>query len=102
MARPEITGRAPGEVGAKQERKRRNRGPPTHAFTIQEFCDAHRLSRAQFYELQRRGLAPDVTRLLDKIIITVESAAAWRKRRTAASKKSGIPLKGASLPDAAA
>jgi hypothetical protein len=97
MARPEVTGRAPGEVAQAKKRNRRNRGPPTHAFTIQEFCDAHRISRAQFYELQRRGLAPVVTRLLDKIIITFESAAAWRRRRTAASKRSGT-----SLPDAAA
>jgi hypothetical protein len=83
MARPEVTGRAPGEVAQAKKRNRRIRGPPTHAFTIQEFCDAHRISRAQFYELQRRGLAPAVTRLLDKIIITFESAAAWRRRHTA-------------------
>jgi hypothetical protein len=91
MARPEVTGRAPAKIAQVPRKKnRRNRGPPTHAFTIQEFCDAHRISRAQFYGLQQRGLAPDVTRLLDKIIITFESAARWRKQRTAASKRSGI------------
>ena len=32
----------------------RNRGPPSLAFTIQEFCDAHRISRAHYYNLKRR------------------------------------------------
>jgi hypothetical protein len=33
--------------------------------------------------LKRLGLAPAETRVLDKIIITFESAAAWRRRHTA-------------------
>lgn len=82
MARPEVTGRAPGEVAQAKKRSRRIRGPPTHAFSIQEFCDAHRISKSQYYELKRLGLGPAETRLLDKIIITQESAAAWRRRHT--------------------
>jgi hypothetical protein len=83
MARPEVTGRAPGEVAQTKKRNRRLRGPPSLAFTIQEFCDAHRLSRSKYYELKKLGLAPAETRVLDKIIITFESAAAWRRRHTA-------------------
>jgi hypothetical protein len=58
------------------------------AYTIPEFCEAHRISRTHFYELQRRGLGPDVAELLGKKIITHESAGKWRRQRTAASKKS--------------
>jgi hypothetical protein len=71
-ARPEITGRAIFDFAAH---------------TISEFCRAHRISRAHYYVLRRRGLGPEETELLGKIIITHESAARWRKQRTAASRK---------------
>jgi hypothetical protein len=79
MARPEVTGRGP-------RKKRRPLGPPTYAFTIQEFCDAHRISRAQYYELKKLGLGPREARALDKIIITRESATEWRAARTEAER----------------
>jgi hypothetical protein len=92
MSRPEISGRKLTPI-TEQERAAffDPRGPPrltVAAFTIPEFCEAHRISRTFFYELQRRGLGPDVAELLGKKIITHESAAKWRKARTAASKKS--------------
>jgi hypothetical protein len=65
------------------KRKRRDLGPPTHAFTVQEFCDSHRISRAQYYKSRARGLAPAETRILDKVFISAESAAAWRRKHTA-------------------
>jgi hypothetical protein len=77
MARLDVAGSSP------KKRKKRDRGPPTHAFSIGEFCDAHRISRAQYYKLKARGLAPAETRVLDKVIITSESAAAWRRKHTA-------------------
>jgi hypothetical protein len=76
--------------------------PDVPAFTIPEFCTAHRISRAFYYTLRSRGLAPDEAELLGRKIITHEAAARWRKQRTAATKKSGIPLKGTSLSDDAA
>jgi hypothetical protein len=72
MARPEVTGRNPHNLGGR-----------TVAYTIPEFCVAHRLSRAQYYVLRNKGLGPDETRLLGKVIITEESAARWRRRHTA-------------------
>jgi hypothetical protein len=95
MARPEITGRAPGETNdeviaaVKPPTKKRRALPPVErlAFTIQEFCDAHGISRALYYELKKLNQAPVETRVLDKILITTESAAAWRRHRTAASRK---------------
>ena len=53
--------------------------------TIAEFCDAHRISRAFFYELKKKGLAPRITLLGTKQLITNEDAARWRERVSAAS-----------------
>lgn len=87
MARPQVTGKAALNVAIA-------------AYTIPEFCVAHRISRAFYYLLRSRGLAPDEAELLGRKIITHEAAARWRKQRTTASKKTGIPLKGAALPAA--
>lgn len=86
MARPEVTGRAPDGIPSAKKRKKRLLGPPSYAFTVQEFCDAHRISRSQYYELKKLKLAPAEKRVLEKIIITVESAARWRRQRTRATQ----------------
>jgi hypothetical protein len=57
------------------------------AYTIAQFCARHGISRATYYVLKKRRLQPDETHVLDRIIITRESAAAWRRKRTAASRK---------------
>jgi hypothetical protein len=67
----------------KPGRKKRDLPPPSHAFTIQEFCDAHRISRSQFYRLREKGIGPKEKSVLGKTIITAESAAAWRRKRIA-------------------
>jgi hypothetical protein len=100
MARPEVTGRKIYGHYDTPEGSVRIRGPPlaavldlataldlVDAYTIAEFCKAHRISRSTYYVLKNRGLGPDETHLLDRIIITKESAAAWRRKRTAASKR---------------
>jgi hypothetical protein len=48
------------------------------AFTIDEFCQAHRISRAHFYNLLKSGRGP---RLMDvgKKLISAEAAADWRR-----------------------
>jgi hypothetical protein len=79
MARPEVTGCAPAN---KPKKKRRVLGPPTHAFTVQEFCDTHRISRTRYYELKKLGLGPREKSVLGKIIITQEAAADWRRKDT--------------------
>jgi hypothetical protein len=73
----------------RAEKKKRDLGPPSCAFTIQEFCDAHRISRSQFYRLREKGLGPKEKSVLGKIIITAESAAAWRRRPVASGMKRG-------------
>src|SRR5262249_58996494 len=81
MARPEVTGRKTKATGGISKKQRRNRGPPTHAFSIQEFCDSHRVSRSKFYELRAKGLTPDEMDVDGSTRISVESAARWRRQR---------------------
>jgi hypothetical protein len=48
------------------------------AFTVAEFCDAHRISRSMLYELWNAGRGPRVIKIGVKNIITAEAAAEWR------------------------
>jgi hypothetical protein len=59
--------------------------PAPEAFTIADFCIAHTISPSFYFKLRSQGLGPDETRLGTRVIITKESAAAWRAARTAES-----------------
>jgi hypothetical protein len=48
------------------------------AYTINEFCDAHRISRGKLYQLWAEGIGPRWVNVGKKRIISVEAAAAWR------------------------
>lgn len=50
--------------------------PPV--YTIEEFCEVHRLSRAFFYVLRKRGQAPDLLHAGNRVLIAGEAARAWR------------------------
>jgi hypothetical protein len=76
MARPEVTSRK--IVGALERA----------AYTISEFCDAHRISRAHYYNLKKLGQGPDEARAGDRtVIITLEAAARWRRQREKAASR---------------
>ena len=65
----------------------RARGPlPQMAFTVPEFCRSHRISVSKYYELKKLGLGPDEMQIDRRIIITVESAAKWRRNRSLKTK----------------
>jgi hypothetical protein len=49
------------------------------ALSVDEFCTAHRISRALFYLLQKDGSGPRLMRVRGRTLITTESAADWRK-----------------------
>jgi hypothetical protein len=49
------------------------------AFAVPEFCEAHRISRALFYLLQREGRGPRVMKCGRRTLISRESAEAWRR-----------------------
>jgi hypothetical protein len=91
MARPEVTGQ---KIAETLERD---------AYTIAQFCARHGISRSTYYVLKKNDEQPDETYILDRIIITKESAAAWRRKRAAKSKqqrleREQIPSMSASEP----
>lgn len=49
------------------------------AFTIAEFCDAHRISRSKFYQLLKTGMAPRLMKVGTRRIVSIEAAEAWRR-----------------------
>ena len=70
----------------RRGKKRKPKIIPREAFTVPEFCEAHRISRATFYNAKNRGVGPAVANVLGRVIITAESAAKWRAERTAMSE----------------
>ena len=73
-ARPETTGRKLAPA----------------AYSVREFCEVHGISVASFYNLQARGEGPDTMRVLGRVLITVEAAARWRKKRTRKSQAAKV------------
>jgi predicted DNA-binding transcriptional regulator AlpA len=61
------------------------------AFTIPEFCAAHRIGRTALYKLWAEGLGPRKIQVgngrSSKIVISIEAAADWR---TAMEKRTDI------------
>jgi hypothetical protein len=102
MAHPEVTGRSLPEhdAAAIAEAQARPRPPKLphiarRAYRIVEFCAAHGVSRAKYYQLKKLGLAPHETDADGVILITEEDAAIWRRQRSAASRKPRITRKSA-------
>ncbi len=56
------------------------RNPLQLSFSVQNFCRVHDMSRSQFYELRKLGLAPRLFYIGRKPLISAESAAEWRAR----------------------
>ena len=59
---------------------------PRAAFTIKEFCEAHRLSEAMYFKLRNAGLGPREMRAMRKVTISVEAAKEWRREREKAAQ----------------
>jgi len=55
------------------------------AYSIAEFCVAHRISRSKFYQLVKQGLAPRMMCIGKRRLVSVEAAIDWRREREAAS-----------------
>jgi hypothetical protein len=56
------------------------------AYTIDEWCAAHRLSRRKYYDLVEQGISPRIMRIGTRVLVSVEAAAAWRAEREAAAQ----------------
>ena len=61
------------------------RGPPVPAaaYSIREFCAAHRLSESMYFKLRHQGLGPDEMSVGSRRIISFEAAERWRRAREA-------------------
>ena len=63
-------------------------GTPRSVFTVEEFCEAHRISRSMLYQLWGEGIGPRRMAVGAKVLISIEAAADWRLEREAASNPS--------------
>jgi hypothetical protein len=50
------------------------------AYSIEEFCRRHSISRSTYYSLKEVGKGPAEGHALGRVLITKESALAWRKK----------------------
>jgi hypothetical protein len=55
---------------------------PSLAFSIREFCLAHRISVPFYFQLKAQGLGPREMKLGTRRIISAEAATEWRARHT--------------------
>jgi predicted DNA-binding transcriptional regulator AlpA len=51
----------------------------SEAISIPEFCEAHGISRAHFYNLMKRGLAPKTLVAGRRRLVSKQSACEWRQ-----------------------
>lgn len=50
------------------------------AYSIEEFCELHSISRAKLYLLIKEGTAPTFMRIGKRRLISIEAAEQWRRR----------------------
>jgi len=84
MARKAATGK---KADGEKEKSVTQQDPPVFAtaFTIAEFCRAHRMSQTHYFALKKDGLGPDEMEVGRRRIISFEAAARWRAAREAAA-----------------
>jgi predicted DNA-binding transcriptional regulator AlpA len=77
----------------KSKKRRKRKARPVSvtgrkAFSIDEFCARHGISRPFYYKLRKQGKAPRVTKLGAQLrVITEEDETAWRQAMAAASER---------------
>ena len=59
--------------------------PPRAAFTVPEFCEAHRISQAKYYEMKKEGWGPVEMEVGRRRLISYEAASVWRRQREQAA-----------------
>jgi predicted DNA-binding transcriptional regulator AlpA len=55
------------------------------AYSVEEFCSRHSIGRATFYQLKKRGQAPQTFKIGARTLISKEAAAEWRREMEARS-----------------
>jgi hypothetical protein len=88
VAKPKLTKaqrdkylRSKREARALVEEQVQEGALPRAAYTIPEFCAAHRISETHYYKLRRAGRGPIECRMLGKIAISLEAAKAWLREQ---------------------
>jgi hypothetical protein len=78
---------SPAREGVGPHRRHGDRGgePEPAAYTIDEFCSAHRMSRSQLYKLWHAGVGPRFFLVGNKRRISNEAASDWRRQGEAAA-----------------
>jgi hypothetical protein len=67
---------------------------PPQAYTVSQFCEAHGIIRGLFYLLMKdKDRAPAIMRAGRRVLISAESAAAWREQMTALTQEGGRDAK---------
>jgi predicted DNA-binding transcriptional regulator AlpA len=64
------------------------------AWTIDEFCQAHAISRATFYNLLKRGTGPRVMKVGARTLVSETAAAEWRQQMESAAGLKSTDLRG--------
>ena len=59
---------------------------PRLALSIPEFCSAHGISEALYFKLKKVGEGPREMKVGARTLITLESAAEWRRARENATR----------------
>jgi predicted DNA-binding transcriptional regulator AlpA len=78
MPEPKPRGRSKKSVPQKRQRMD---GVPLQAMSVEQFSRAHNINRDTFYELLKRGEAPECMKLGKRRLISFEAAARWRAQR---------------------
>lgn len=60
------------------------------AFTIREFCRAHRISEPLYFKMKKMGKGPREMHALGRVMISIEAAAEWRRAREEASTQAAL------------
>jgi hypothetical protein len=108
MARPEVTGKGSKtkavpvknrgrDVPAKNRVRERPAVEPAW-FSIRTFCAAHHISEAMYYKMKAQGWGPKEALVGNRVLITPESAASWRREREAAAESNPSPKSNSPAP----
>src|SRR4051812_46947740 len=65
---------------------------PKRSLSQNEFCYVEKISKAKFFDLEKRGLGPDVTDIDGIQRITPESREAWHERMAERAKSEAARL----------
>jgi excisionase family DNA binding protein len=77
MARPKVIDRKPIHANAADH---------VDAYSVDEFCERHRISPQLFYKLKPQGLMPATFKVGTRVLISREAADAWRRARENAAR----------------